>query len=72
MRRNRLILKLRAEFGCNTRKASLARYPKLKKRRACPFYCVDTRRTPTESAPRTVAGAGLSRSSSTNLAEQNL
>jgi len=72
MRRNRLILKLRAESGCNTRKAGLARYPKRQKRRACPLYCVDTRRTPIESALRTVVGAGLSRSSSTNLAGHNL
>jgi len=72
MQRNKLILKLRAEFGCNTRKAGLARYPKRQKRRACPFYCVDTRRTPIESALRTAVGVVLSRSSSTNLPERNL
>jgi len=72
MQRNKLILKRPAQFGPNARKARLARYPRRQKGRACPCFHADARRLPIKFALGLVVPAGLSRSNSTKLAEQNL
>jgi len=72
MQRNKLILKRRAQFGSNARKARLARCPGRQKGRACPCFHADARRLPIKFVLCLAVGVGLSRSSSTKLAEQNL
>jgi hypothetical protein len=72
MQRNKSMLKRRAQFGSNARKARLALYPRRQKGRARLCYYAGTRRLPSKFALCIVVGVGLSRSSSAKLAEQNL
>jgi len=72
MLRNKLMLKRRAQFGSNAREARLALYPRRQKGCARLCFHPDARRLPIKFALGLVGPAGLSRSSSIKLAEQNL